>query len=132
MEWPEGILRSWRCPVTRTLTCVPPTSTTRIFVRLGAADIIARSLREYQAQGSQSSEQVLYEGLNLDPQIFGKGEQLRTIFNIGSHALENVLIAIIRRGYALLCRQTQQRNSRLVVVGKEKTVFNGGMISSEE
>src|SRR5579863_3050790 len=35
----EGILRSSRCPVTRTLTCVPPTSITRILLGFLAAVI---------------------------------------------------------------------------------------------
>jgi hypothetical protein len=40
---PEGILRFSRCPVTRTVTSVPPTSATRILSRFCAAAVIALS-----------------------------------------------------------------------------------------
>ena len=48
MEGPEGIFTGCFCPVIRSLTCVPPTSITRIAALLG---FWARSLHRVSSQG---------------------------------------------------------------------------------
>src|ERR1019366_6103870 len=56
MADPEEILRSSRCPVTRTLTCVPPISTTRILLGFCATAVIALSPAAQRIQCVQSRD----------------------------------------------------------------------------